>query len=127
MSSYNRLGYVEKVGKLDLKSYQHWHDIDRDYWATCGLDVHPEEEYGGYYYNRYNRNDNRIPMWSVKNGLVQIQRDLVKAAKCEKNKMILFGRMKFWNDSEGNYVNGRVPYHEDLLPNWSTYYYHSIL
>ena len=103
-----------KVGELDVKPISHWQNVDRQYWATCGLDLEPQ---GGDW------RDEQLTVHNVNDAMVRIQHALVTAGECEDNNVVLGGdlRRAWWGGRRVCKENCRCPYHEDLLPNWGEY------
>ena len=106
------------VGSLQLKAFNHWDDkIDRKYCTDRGIALFQND--GNYYL--YSYKDKRANLHDVKSAMVDLQRSLFKAAKCEGNNMTLTGALfkRYYNNKDKQVKEYyRTPFHDDLLENW---------
>lgn len=104
----------EMVGKLQLKLTSHWNNIDNEHWKNCGLSIQQS----------WSWRDRRLRKYNVNTAMVHLQRELVNAARCRGNKMVLSKVLsKYrWRNKEGRTsIYYRCPFHNDLLPNWEQF------
>ena len=99
------------VGSLQLMDYNHWSNIGVEHWTNCGLSIQTS----------YSWRDRRLRKGYVCNAMVDLQRELVKSARCGGKKMVLskvLSRYQ-WSNKEGRTsVYYRCPFHNDILPHW---------
>jgi len=114
----------EMVGDLQLKGSNHWNSkIDLQFCTDDnGITIRPEQTVS-WWSRSYIRSwkDKRIDdVYDVRRAMVNLQRSLVKSAKCGNNKMILNGELykQWWNKDERVKEYYRTPFHDDLLENW---------
>ena len=114
-----------KVGGLDVKSTEHWKNVDEQYWIDCGVPVRPRviDYHSPDYVYQYK--DKRVTAYEINQAMVRLQHALYDSIQCCKDGSIaligeLYGR---WYNNKDRRVKDyhRCPYHEDLLPNWEQF------
>ena len=103
------------VGKLQVKSTNHWRSIDDEYWTSKGIRI-----FTGNWYDERQWWRTKVSKSNILNSMVKLQHKLVDAAKCNDHDMILSGGIQQWClDDDFNY---KTPFHPDLLPNYGKKY-----